>query len=175
MTLRPWHRWATYSLLEQLPLLQRERVGFGNDWHDIDDLGQLLEHDDVDLSGQLMSSRRRTGVARRTGLSVCPVGLMKKRQQCTRVSGMCLSRKAVSSLRRYAECWSLICKGQLRSMPRSPAELTHLTIGSQQLSLLIKSPYPGVSMMLSFRRTLFSVMTVRVSCSSTLIESDLSS
>lgn len=33
---------------------------------------------------------------------------MKNRQQCTRVSWMYRSRCAVSSLRRYAECWSLI-------------------------------------------------------------------
>jgi hypothetical protein len=43
-----------------------------------------------------------------TGLRVCPVGLMKKRQQWIRVSAMNRSRIAVSSFRRYAECWSLI-------------------------------------------------------------------
>lgn len=43
-----------------------------------------------------------------TGASVCPVGLMKNTQQCIRVSGINLSRIAVSSFLRYEECWSLI-------------------------------------------------------------------
>jgi hypothetical protein len=80
-----------------------------------------------------------------------------------RVSWMYRSRIAVSSLRRYALCWSLM----------------YLTIGSQlidrkvsgqgrtegrkettnQFSLLIWSPYPGVSTMFNRSLTPFSTMT----------------
>ena len=41
---------------------------------------------------------------------------------------------------------------------------TYLTIGSQHPSLLIISPYPGVSMMFRRSRTPFSTMTARHSC-----------
>lgn len=36
------------AVLEQLPLLQGETIGLGNDRHDIDRLTQLLQHDNVD-------------------------------------------------------------------------------------------------------------------------------
>lgn len=39
------------------------------------------------------------------------------------------------------------------------AALTYFTIGSQQFSLLIMSPYPGVSIMFSLSLTPFSTMT----------------
>ena len=42
------------------------------------------------------------------GLNAWPVGLIKYKQQWIRVSWMYRSRMAVSSLRRYALCWSLI-------------------------------------------------------------------
>jgi hypothetical protein len=76
------------------------------------------------------------------GFKAWPEGWMKKRQQWMRVSWMYRSRWAVSSFRRYAECWSLI----------------YLTIGSQHLSLFTWSPYPGVSTMFNRRRTPFSSM-----------------
>lgn len=53
--------------------------------------------------------RSRIGRRELTGANVCPVGLIKNTQQCIRVSGMNLSRMAVSSFLRYDECWSLIC------------------------------------------------------------------
>ena len=36
------------ALLEGGPLLQRERVGLGNDGHDVDNVRELLQHDNVD-------------------------------------------------------------------------------------------------------------------------------
>ena len=36
------------AVLEQLPLLQRQAVGFRDDGDDVDGLGEFLEHDDVD-------------------------------------------------------------------------------------------------------------------------------
>jgi hypothetical protein len=38
----------TDSLLEEIPLLERQRVTLGNDRNDIDDLAELLHDDDVD-------------------------------------------------------------------------------------------------------------------------------
>lgn len=37
-----------YALLERLSLLQRKRVALRNDWHDINELTQLLEHHNID-------------------------------------------------------------------------------------------------------------------------------
>ena len=37
-------------MLEKLPLGHCQAIGFGNDGHDVDDLAQLLEDDDVDWS-----------------------------------------------------------------------------------------------------------------------------
>lgn len=34
--------------LELLSLLQRERIGFGDNGNDVDDVGELLQHDNVD-------------------------------------------------------------------------------------------------------------------------------
>lgn len=104
--------------LKDLALLECQRVRLGNDGDDVDNLGKLLEDKDVDLT------LAQPSWSLLTGLRVWPVGLMKKTQQWIRVSGMKRSRMAVSSLRRYAECWSLM----------------YLTIGSQQPSLLTRSP-----------------------------------
>lgn len=40
---------TTDSLLELVPLFQSQRVRLGNDGHDIDDLGELLEYHDINL------------------------------------------------------------------------------------------------------------------------------
>jgi hypothetical protein len=99
---------------------------------------------------------------------------MKKRQQCTLVSAICRSLCAVSSFLRYPEYWSLICK-QLQaimiSMRSSDSEYptllgayerpTYRVIGSQHPSLLSRSPYPGVSMILSLSLTAFSTIATR--------------
>lgn len=47
---------ATYSLFERIPLLQRQRVRLRDDWDNVDHLRQLLQHDDVNLVGQRMST-----------------------------------------------------------------------------------------------------------------------
>lgn len=47
---------STYFLLECIPLLKCQTVGLGNDRNNVDDLAQLLHHNDVD---------RAEGVARR--------------------------------------------------------------------------------------------------------------
>lgn len=36
------------AVLELLALLESERVGLGDDWHDVDGLAQLLENDNID-------------------------------------------------------------------------------------------------------------------------------
>jgi hypothetical protein len=41
---------STDSLLELIPLFQGQRVRLGNDGNDIDDLGELLEYHDIDLT-----------------------------------------------------------------------------------------------------------------------------
>src|ERR1700761_4944373 len=38
----------SYSLLERRPFLQSQAITLGNDWHDVDKLGELLQHDNVD-------------------------------------------------------------------------------------------------------------------------------
>lgn len=93
-------------MLELISLLQGQRVRFGDDRDHIDDLCKLLEYDNIDL--RVNTIRLDPVQNKRTGFKVCPVGLMKNRQQWIRVSAMCRSRRAVNSFRRYAECWSLI-------------------------------------------------------------------
>lgn len=39
---------STYSLLENLAFLDGQRVRFGNDRYDVDDLREFLEDDDID-------------------------------------------------------------------------------------------------------------------------------
>jgi len=105
---------------------------------------------------------------------------MKNKQQCILVSGIYLSLIAVNSFRKKAECWSLICTARLvYCFPRyrkkmvvligvwfdhewltRKGELTYLIMGSQHPSLLIKSPYPGVSTMFKRNLTPFSTITV---------------
>lgn len=43
-----WIMKKTYTLLESDTLLNGQRVGFGNDRNDIDNLGQFLEDNDID-------------------------------------------------------------------------------------------------------------------------------
>jgi hypothetical protein len=57
----------TYASLESFPLLKSERVGLGNDGNDVDDLGELLHHDHVDLQPNNPSrktQRKRNGRTR---------------------------------------------------------------------------------------------------------------
>jgi hypothetical protein len=37
-----------YPLFERTALLESEGVGFGNDGHNVDDVGKLLEYDNID-------------------------------------------------------------------------------------------------------------------------------
>lgn len=126
--------WATYPDFECLTLFQCQTVRLGNHRDDIDHLAKFFHDDDVNrlvnkhemelgkLATSLRGIRRKRKI--RFTLRVWPVGAIKYRQQWMRVSWMYLSRIAVSSLRRYAECWSLM----------------YLMIGSQHPSLLTISP-----------------------------------
>jgi hypothetical protein len=69
---------TTHPLLELIPLLKGQRVRLGNDRNDIDDLCKFLEHDNIDLR---FSTVMYVRMIRPTGFKVCPVGLIKNKQQ----------------------------------------------------------------------------------------------
>lgn len=69
------------SLLERLAFLKGERIGFGDDGNDIDNVGQLFQDHDVDrfeTKKYIVSFYLSTGVAR---AYACPDGCMKNKQQ----------------------------------------------------------------------------------------------
>ncbi len=76
----------THPLLERGPLFQSQRVGLGNDRNDIDHVGKLLEHDNVDGFQATLTSANQSLTCHMTRTHECPDGWIKKRQQWIRVS-----------------------------------------------------------------------------------------
>lgn len=72
------------SLLERLALLEGKRVGLGNHGNDIDDVGQLLQHNNVNGLEATPLSARTSPWSMET--HAWPDGWMKNRQQWMRVS-----------------------------------------------------------------------------------------
>lgn len=46
---------ATHPLLEEVPFVHGQGIRLGNDRNNVDDLGKFLEHDNIDLTSQLLS------------------------------------------------------------------------------------------------------------------------
>jgi hypothetical protein len=51
------------AVLELLALLEGERIGLCNDWHDVDGLAQLLENDNVDGLETVAGGRNKVKTA----------------------------------------------------------------------------------------------------------------
>jgi hypothetical protein len=79
---------GAHPLLEEMPLLQCQSIRLGDDGNDVDDFGKLFQDNDIDLQREFEFPPTCQGIFQLTGFNVCPVGLMKKRQQWILVSGM---------------------------------------------------------------------------------------
>ena len=72
---------GSHPLLELGALLQRQGIRLRDNWHHVDNLGKLLQDGNINLRVSSAPEVALQRGKRRTGLSVCPVGLMKKTQQ----------------------------------------------------------------------------------------------
>ena len=135
----------THLGLEQIALDQGKAIGLGNDRHDVDDLAKLLHDNDVDRAQRV--ARRVDEVQAAVDTCVLDVAVTHGSQLLAQVRAVLVLD--VLDDRVPATC---VCRLSVIGTSQHNVE-------TYQPSLLIWSPYPGVSTMLRRSLTPFSTIT----------------
>jgi hypothetical protein len=152
------------SLLECLSLFQGQGVGFGNNGDNVNDVRKLLKDDDIDglkarngqygPSNRVLNNERMAGWLNeeKTAVNTCVLDVT-----------LALSCELLAEVGRVL-IFDVFDDGVPANSVSTSISCSLLIAKSYHRSLLTWSPYPGVSTMLSLRRTPFSSMTIMTAC-----------